>query len=229
LKRRFTIERIPGPLASIYEKATRLVIKSYYSQVAKEILSTFHQGLLLDLGTGPGYLPIELVKRSTTVRIIGIDLSRPLIRMARANALRTGCAARVHFEVGNAANLRFRSESFDRVVSTGMLHVLRDPAGVLRECWRVLKPGQEAWIYDPARVSSQVNVAEWKASLNSFERHMYRLLPLFARVNPPRDYTREQVVEWIGQTPFRQYAIEEQGNETKIRLRKQPGEPGEQT
>jgi ubiquinone/menaquinone biosynthesis C-methylase UbiE len=220
LKRRFTIERIPGPLASLYEKATRLVIKSYYTRVAEEILSAFNKGLFLDLGTGPGYLPIEMVKKSPELRIIGVDLSRALVRMARANALRTGCAGRVHFEVGNAANLRFRSESFDGVVSTGMLHVLRDPASVLRECWRVLKPGQEAWIYDPARVSSQVNVAEWKASLNSFERHMYRFLPLFARLNPPRSYTREQVEEWVGRTSFKDYSIEEHGEEIKIRLKK---------
>jgi ubiquinone/menaquinone biosynthesis C-methylase UbiE len=220
LKRRFTIERIPGPLASLYEKATRLVIKSYYAQVAEEILSTFNQGFLLDLGTGPGYLPIELVKRSSAVRIIGIDLSRPLIRMAMANALRTGCAARVHFEVGNAANLRFKNESFDMVISTGMLHVLRDPVRVLGECWRVLKPGHEAWIYDPARVSSQVDAAEWKASLNSFERHMYRILPLFARMNPPHAYTREQVKEWISRTSFKEVSIEEHAKETKIRLRK---------
>lgn len=220
MKRRFTIERIPGPLASLYEKASRLAIKSYYSQVAEEILCTLHQGLLLDLGTGPGYLPIELAKRAPALRIIGIDLSRPLIRMARANALRAGCAARLHFEVGNAANLRFRSEFFDGVVSTGMLHALRDPASVLRECWRVLKPGHEAWIYDPARVSSQVDAAEWKASLNSFERRMYRFLPFFAQVNPPYPYTREQVKEWIGRTRFTQYEIEEQGSEFKIRLRK---------
>jgi ubiquinone/menaquinone biosynthesis C-methylase UbiE len=220
LKRRFTIERIPAPLASLYEKATRLVIKSYYAQVAEEILSAFHQGLLLDLGTGPGYLPIELLKRSPAVRIIGVDLSRPLIRMARVNALRAGCAGRVHFEVGNAANLRFKSESFDGVFSTGMLHVLRDPVSVFRECWRVLKPGQEAWIYDPARVCSQVDMAEWKASFSPFERIMDRFLPVFARWNPPHTYTREQVEEWVGRTPFRQYEIEEHGNEFKIRLRK---------
>jgi ubiquinone/menaquinone biosynthesis C-methylase UbiE len=221
LKRRFTIERIPGPLASLYEKASRLVIRSYYSRVAEEILSTFHRGLLLDLGTGPGYLPIELVKRTPDARVIGVDLSRILIRMARANARKAGCEGRVHFEVGNAADLRFRSESFDGVVSTGMLHVLRDPVKALRECWRVLKPSHEAWIYDPAKVCSQVDVAEWKASLSPFERLMDRLLPLFARVNPPHAYTREQVEEWIGRTPFRQYEIQERGGEFKIRLRKQ--------
>jgi len=137
MKRRFTIERIPGPLASLYEKASRLVIKTYYAQVAEEILSRCHHGLFLDLGTGPGYLPIEIAKRAPAVRIIGIDLSRPLIRMASANALKSGCASRVHFEVGNAANLRFGKESFDGVISTGMLHVLRDPVSTLLECWRV--------------------------------------------------------------------------------------------
>jgi len=218
LKRRFTIERIPGPLASLYEKASRLVIKGYYSQVAEEILSRCSHGLFLDLGTGPGYLPLELVKRAPGVRIIGVDLSRTFIRMARANAARAGCTARVHFEVGNAAHLRFRSEAFDGVASTGMLHVLRDPVSVLRECWRVLKPGQEAWIYDPARVSSYVDEAEWRASLNPFERLMYGLLPLFVRLNPPHSFTRKQVAEWIGRTPFRHYAIDERGNEFKITL-----------
>jgi len=221
LKRRFTIQRIPGPLASLYEKASRLVIRTYYSQVAEEILSSFHQGLLLDLGTGPGYLPIEVVKRSPHVRIIGVDLSRVFIRMARANAIRAGCADRVHFEVGNAANLRFGAETFEGVISTGMLHVLRDPVKTIRECWRVLKPGQEAWIYDPARVCSQVDVAEWKASFSPFERVMDRLLPLFARWNPPRTYTREQVEEWIARTAFKDYTIEEYGTEMKIKLRKQ--------
>jgi ubiquinone/menaquinone biosynthesis C-methylase UbiE len=221
LKRRFSIERIPGPLAPLYEKASRLVIKSYYSQVAEEILPTFRQGLLLDVGTGPGYLPIELVKRSSDLRVIGVDLSRVLIRMAKANARRAGCAGRVHFEVGNAAALRFRSESFDGVVSTGMLHVLRNPVKIFQQCWRVLKPGHEAWIYDPAKVCSQVDMAEWKATLSPFERFMDRFLPLFARLNPPHVYTREQVEEWIARTPFRQYAIDEQGGEFKIRLRKQ--------
>lgn len=218
MKRRYTIERIPSPLASLYEKASRLVIKSYYRQVAEEILSCCSHGLFLDLGTGPGYLPLELVKHSPAVRIIGIDLSRPLIRMARANAARAGCIARVHFEVGNAAHLRFRSDSFDGVVSSGMLHVLRDPVCVLRECWRVLKTGHQAWIYDPARVSPYGDAVEWKASLNPFERIMYSLLPFFVRLNPPHSFTRKQLAEWIGQTPFRHFSIDEQGNEFKITL-----------
>jgi hypothetical protein len=90
----------------------------------------------------------------------------------------------------------------------------------------VLKPGQEAWIYDPARVCSQVEVAEWKASFSPFDRITNRFLPLFSRLNPPRPYTREQVEEWIARTDFKDYTLEEDGTEMKIRLRKQATQRG---
>jgi ubiquinone/menaquinone biosynthesis C-methylase UbiE len=134
------IERIPAPFASIYEKATRLVVKTYYARVAEEIVFAFAKGRVLDLGTGPGYLPIEIARRAASVSVVGIDLSRPLITMAREKALDAGLSDRVQFEVGNATKLRFEEESFDRVVSTGMLHMLRDPVKMLVECRRVLKP-----------------------------------------------------------------------------------------
>ncbi len=54
----FKIERIPGVLASSYEKATNLAIESYYHQVAEEVVSVFKEGTILDLGTGPGNLPV---------------------------------------------------------------------------------------------------------------------------------------------------------------------------
>ncbi|MEJ2165145.1 MAG: class I SAM-dependent methyltransferase, partial [Desulfobacterales bacterium] len=78
----FKIERIPGVLASSYEKATQLAIDSYYSQVAEEIVSYFKEGTILDLGTGPGHLPVEILKRSPAIRIVGVDLSHKLIQMA---------------------------------------------------------------------------------------------------------------------------------------------------
>jgi ubiquinone/menaquinone biosynthesis C-methylase UbiE len=103
--RRKVIERIPGPLASIYEKATRMVIDSYYGEVAEEIASKLKAGVILDLGTGPGYLPIEIVKKSPSIKVDGIDLTRKLINIAQENAVRAGVADRLHFEVGNAAKL----------------------------------------------------------------------------------------------------------------------------
>ncbi len=220
VKQRVLIERIPAPLASLYEKATRLVIESYYSGVAEEIVSSFKGGLLLDLGTGPGYLPIEIVKRSSAISCDGIDLSGRLIKMARSNALKAGVAGRLNFEVGNAAKLRFEDESYDMVISTGMLHMLKDPVKVLMECYRVLRPGGQAWIYDPARVSSQMDKVKWKASLNVMERLSYVLFRLYLQISPPHTYGREQVEEMIAATKFKEYEIEEEDKEIKIQLKK---------
>lgn len=220
MKRKILIERIPGPLASLYEKATRTVIDSYYSQVAGEVVSSLKAGVILDLGTGPGYLPIEIVKRSSSIRVHGIDLSRKLINMARVNSLEAGLADRLHFEFGNAAKLPFDDGSYDMVISTGMLHQLKDPVKVLGECYRVLKAGGETWIYDPARVSSQIDMKQYKASLTACERFMYLLFLLFTLINPSHTYNRRQVIAMINATRFRHYWIEEEDNEIRIRLRK---------
>ncbi|RKZ83528.1 MAG: hypothetical protein DRQ39_09390 [Gammaproteobacteria bacterium] len=94
MKQWIKIERIPWPLTSSYEKAARMMIESYYGPMAETILSSLPKGIVLDLGTGPGYLPIEMMKRSQPIKVVGIDLSRRLIHMARANASMAGLSDR---------------------------------------------------------------------------------------------------------------------------------------
>jgi len=197
-----------------------MVIESYYSQIAEEVVSNLRSGTILDLGTGPGYLPIEIVKRSESIKVHGIDLSRKLIDMARINALKAGVSERLKFEKGNAAELPFDGNSYDMVISTGMLHMLKDPIKVLSECYRVLKPGGEAWIYDPAQVGNTVDIKRWKASLTFKERLMFILFPYFSRINPPHHYNREEIIPLIVATEFKEYGIEQEGREIRIKLKK---------
>ena len=145
-------------MASAYNKAAKMAIGTYYSQLADEIASGLKSGRALDLGTGPGYLDIEIVKRVPVIMIDGIDLSAKLINVAKENALEAGVADRLHFEVMDAAALKFEDNSYDLVFSTGMLHSLKKPdriAKVLKECYRVLRAGGEVWIYDPAKSAQE--------------------------------------------------------------------------
>ena len=220
MKKWFKIERIPGVLASSYEKATRMVIESYYSQVADEIFSGFKKGLILDLGTGPGYLPIEIVRRGPDIKIVGVDLSRKLIRMAQANAAKAGFSHQLNFEVGDCAGLHFGNAFFDMVISTGMLHSLKNPVVVLKEIYRVLKKGGEAWIYDPANVTTYIDIRKWKASLNIRERSFLWFFKLLGLHKPIATYTRKQVIPMIEATEFASCDIKEKDNEIRIKLRK---------
>lgn len=197
-----------------------MAIDIYYRKVAEEILSSFKKGLILDLGTGPGYLPIEIAKRSTDIKIVGIDLSRNLIQMARQNALSSGFGDRLDFQVGNSAKLRFDDATFDMVLSTGMLHSLRDPVKVFREIFRVLKRGGEAWIYDPAKVASYIDRNKWKASLTIRERFYLGIFKLLGLHKPIATYHRNQVIPIIEAAKFKTYWVEEKDNEIRIKLRK---------
>ena len=220
MKQWIKIERIPGVLASSYEKATRMVIEAYYGQVAEEIVSNIKSGLILDLGTGPGYLPVEIVRRAPNINIVGVDLSRKLIQMARINAAKAGLSHQLSFQVGNSAGLHFDTASFDMVISTGMLHSLKNPVAVLKEIYRVLKIGGEAWIYDPANVTPYIDIEKWKASLNFRERLFLWFFKLLGLHKPIAAYAREQVIPMIEATDFESFEIDERKNEIRIKLRK---------
>ena len=220
MKQWLKIERIPGPLASSYEKATRLAIDIYYKKVAAEIVLSFNKGVILDLGTGPGYLPIEILKKSSDIKIVGIDLSRRLIQLARKNAHNAGFDDRLDFQFGNSAKLRFDDASFDMVLSTGMLHSLKAPVRVFREIHRVLKSGGQAWIYDPAQVARYIDGKKWKASLTYQDRFFLWLFTALKLLRPMKTYNRAQVTEMIRVTDFEILSIEEHKDEIKIRLKK---------
>ncbi len=217
------MERIPGFMASAYAKAASMAIGSYYGVLADEIVSAIDSGIILDLGTGPGYLPLEIVKRAPAIRVIGIDLTPRLITIARESSAQADATDRVDFEVMNATKLRFENDTFDMVFSSGMLHALRSPdkvSRVMRECYRVLKSGGEAWIYDPARIHSGMEIRSWKSSLTLRERLLYKLFTLYQWFDPPHYYHRPEFVQIISATDFNVRWIEEKGGEIRVKLRK---------
>ena len=138
-------EAIPTPGAIFYNATVAKVLRKPETKVANDVVEKMGKGTILDLGSGTGYLAIEIARRSPGLQVYGIDLSRQMIRIARRHAEGVDNA---RFVFGNAAKLPFKDNSIDLVVSTGASHHWKTPRFVFDECYRVLKTGGEAWIYD---------------------------------------------------------------------------------
>jgi len=111
-------------------------------------------GRMLDIGTGPGQIPVRVCARDAEARITGVDLSEPMLEHARR--LRAECAldARIDYRLADASALPFPDAGFDAVFSNTILHHIPDPAPFLREARRVLRPGGALLIRDLFRPAS---------------------------------------------------------------------------
>jgi len=138
-------EAIPIPGAIFYNATVAKVLRKPEAKIADDVAEKMGKGIILDLGSGTGYLSIEIARRSPGLRVYGIDLGRQMVKIATRHAEGVDNA---RFVFGNAAKLPFKDNSIDLVVSTGASHHWKRPRMVFDECYRVLKAGREAWIYD---------------------------------------------------------------------------------
>lgn len=163
----FMQEAVPEAAADYYDALARKIAPELYKGFVEAVAQRLDSGRILDVGTGPGYVPIEIARRNKEVFIDGIDLTRNFKRIGERNAAEAGVSARVHFEVGDATRMRFEDGSYDMVISTGAMHHWKHPDRVLNEMWRVLKRGGEAWILDPNKECSK---EEWNTFLDKIIR-----------------------------------------------------------
>jgi ubiquinone/menaquinone biosynthesis C-methylase UbiE/DNA-binding transcriptional ArsR family regulator len=104
-------------------------------------------GRLLDIGTGTGRLLELLGPRAE--RAVGIDASRAMLALARSRLARADlghCTVRL----ADMYRLPMADATFDVVTAQMVLHHAEDPAGVLAEAARVLRPGGLLVIVDLA-------------------------------------------------------------------------------
>ncbi|WP_395666303.1 class I SAM-dependent methyltransferase [Methylocella sp.] len=124
--------------APVYDLAFALVMRP--GRRAAAAAASRPGGRVLDVGVGTG-LELPMFDRAT--RLVGVDLSEPMLARARARVRAERLANVEGLLVMDATRLAFPDASFDAAVAPYVLTVVPDPHAMLDEIWRVTKPGGE--------------------------------------------------------------------------------------
>jgi ubiquinone/menaquinone biosynthesis C-methylase UbiE len=96
------------------------------------------RGMVLDLACGPGIVSAALAEKARSV--VALDLTPQMLANARRRCAAAG-RQNVAFVEASAGHLPFPSDSFDAVVTRLSIHHFPEPAPILEEARRVLRPG----------------------------------------------------------------------------------------
>jgi phosphatidylethanolamine/phosphatidyl-N-methylethanolamine N-methyltransferase len=135
---RETIAKAYARWAPVYDLVFGAVFER--GRAAATAASSRLGGRVLEVGVGTG---ISLPYYSSRSRVVGIDLSEPMLRRARRRVAERGLRNVEGLVVMDAESLAFPDGAFDVVVAQYVINTVPDPEAVLDEITRVLRPGGE--------------------------------------------------------------------------------------
>jgi ubiquinone/menaquinone biosynthesis C-methylase UbiE len=175
--------------------------------ILRELKRHHPQGILVDIGCGPGYLIVDIVRLFPKLSIIGVDISEEMVLKAERNLSTLGFSDRTVFRKGDIHELPFESNSIDFVISTFSLHHWSEPVEAMHEIHRVLKQGGQFLIFDLRRDSPRLFF--W---LIRFAQ-IFILPSAMKRMNEPTSsvlasYTSDELNQMLTMTQFKNWHIQ---------------------
>ena len=98
---------------------------------------------VLDVGCGAGWLSRRLAQLAPEGRVVGMDISDEMIRVARRTSLEH---ENILYVTGEAGEIPWEANFFHHAISVESAYYWPRPAAGIREIFRVLRPGGAAWI-----------------------------------------------------------------------------------
>jgi ubiquinone/menaquinone biosynthesis C-methylase UbiE len=118
---------------------------------------------VLEVGSGPG-VGLELAAaRAHQGRVVGVDPSEAMLKMAHHRNRARIELGRVELRLGNVGKLPFDDATFDKAMTMNSLHLWPDPVAGLKEVRRTLRTG--------GRIAVAITRFSY-ASPDTFEQHL---------------------------------------------------------
>ena len=162
---------------SVFENARRMAVE------ASERVG----GRILEVGVGTG---ISLPYYSCKSRVVGIDISEPMLKVARRRVIADRLEHVEQLEVMDAEDLEFPDASFDVVVAQYVVNTVPNPEIALDEFLRVLRPGGELVIVN--------RVGATGGSRKAFE-HMFQ--PIAQQLGWRSKFPWARFERWAARSP----------------------------
>jgi ubiquinone/menaquinone biosynthesis C-methylase UbiE len=111
------------------------LVRKYESELILDFLNLTPGEIILDAGCGTGVFTRDII--SSGSKVIGLDVSLPMLRRARE---KSGSIRFLPIR-GDISSLPFREESFDKVVSITVLEFIAEAKKAMAELFRVARRG----------------------------------------------------------------------------------------
>jgi len=119
----------------------------------REYFPEFIEGHILDLGCGPGDIPVRFARALPRCRITGIDASEPMIGLAGVAVKQAGLVDRIAFRCERFQGLLL-GEPADAAVSNSLLHHVPNPLQLWYRLRQMVKSGSPVLVMDLLRPDS---------------------------------------------------------------------------
>jgi ubiquinone/menaquinone biosynthesis C-methylase UbiE len=117
-------------------------------RIVREALALRPGESVLDIGSGPGFLAVEMAAAVGPDGLVaGVEPSPNMLAIAGSRERAPGCAP-VEIRSGTATELPYPDGHFDAITSTQVYEYVNDMPAALAEASRVLRPGGRLLILD---------------------------------------------------------------------------------
>jgi arsenite methyltransferase len=98
---------------------------------------------VLDVGCGAGWMSRRLANMVPEGRVVGMDISDEMIRVARRTSLEHG---NILYVTGEVREIPWEANFFSHAISVESSYYWPEPAAGIKEIFRVLRAGGSAWV-----------------------------------------------------------------------------------